>query len=394
MSANVDVIVLGAGAAGLMCAFLAGRRGFVCTLVEPNPVAGRKLRLAGGGRGNITNRDIHSRWYVSEQPSFAEKILRRCPPGFVLELLKGFGIGWEEREYGQIFCTVQAVRLVEALVRANLENGARLMLGCQPETISHDGGMFSVQVRGRSLQAPRLVIATGSPAWPAAGATDSGMRLARQWGHKIIPVRPVLVPFVLPASWSLHGLAGVSLPVRVSTGGRSFVLPLLFTHKGLSGPAMLQASCFWRQGTPLEIDFWPDHSLLELMHAPENGRHTVLGLLKTVLPSRLAERLVPPELAPCRVAQVDRAQRRQLATVVQAHTVFPLRNEGMRKAEAAAGGVDTAGVNSRTLESRNRAGLYFIGEVLDVTGLLGGYNLHWAWASAKAAAESFKEKVL
>lgn len=393
MSANSDVIVLGAGAAGLMCAFLAGRRGGVCTLLDANPVAGRKLRLAGGGWGNITNRDIHPRWYVSEQPSFAEKILRRCPPSFVLELLERFGIGWEEREYGQIFCTVQAVRLVEALVRANLENGARLMLGCQPRAISHDRDSFLVQINGQTLRAPRLVIATGSPAWPSAGATDSGMRLARQWGHKIVPVRPVLVPLILPASWSLHGLAGVSLPVRVTITERSFVLPLLFTHKGLSGPALLQASCFWRPGTALEIDFLPGRSLLELMHAPENGKQSVLGLLKNLLPSRLAERLVPSSLARCRVAQLNRLQRRQLEEAVQAHTVFPLRNEGMRKAEAAAGGVDTAGVNSRTLESRNRAGLYFIGEVLDVTGLLGGYNLHWAWASAKAAAESFKETV-
>lgn len=218
-----------------------------------------------------------------------------------------------------------------------------------------------------------------------------GMRLARQWGHKVVPVRPVLAPLLLPESWPLHGLAGVSLPAAVSVGGRTFRYPLLFTHKGLSGPAILQASCFWRQGEALHIDFLPDHPSLELMHQPEHGKSTVLGLFKKVLPTRLAERLIPGSLASRKIAQLAKKDREYLALAIHDHMVTPSRSEGMGHAEAAAGGVDTSDVNPRTLESRKQPGLYFAGEVLDVTGLLGGYNLHWAWASGKAVGESWKK---
>ena len=217
------------------------------------------------------------------------------------------------------------------------------------------------------------------------------MRLARQWGHKVVPVRPVLAPLLLPESWPLHGLAGVSLPAAVSVGGRAFRYPLLFTHKGLSGPATLQASCFWRQGEALHIDFLPGHPALELMHHPGHGKNMVWGLFKKVLPSRLAERLIPESLASKKVAQLAKKDREHLASAIHDHTVTPSRSEGMGHAEAAAGGVDTGDVNPRTLESRRQPGLYFAGEVLDVTGLLGGYNLHWAWASGKAVGEGWKK---
>ena len=243
-----DAIILGAGAAGLMCAMTAGRRGFSCAVIDHSPVAGRKVRLAGGGKGNVTNRYISPEWYVGTQKGFPDTLLKRCSTDFVLRMLASFGIEWEEREYGQIFCTVQAARLVESMAAACRNAGAELLFNRTFGEIRHEGGLFSVEMSGGTLQAPRLVIATGSPAWPACGATDGGMRLARQWGHKVVPVRPVLAPLLLPESWPLHGLAGVSLPAAVSVGGRTFRYPLLFTHKGLSGPAILQASCFWRQG--------------------------------------------------------------------------------------------------------------------------------------------------
>lgn len=386
-----DAIILGAGAAGLMCAMTAGRRGFSCAVIDHSPVAGRKVRLAGGGKGNVTNRYISPEWYVGTQKGFPDTLLKRCSTDFVLSMLASFGIEWEEREYGQIFCTVQAARLVESMAAACRNAGAELLFNRTFGEIRHEDGLFSVETSGGTLQAPRLVIATGSPAWPACGATDGGMRLARQWGHKVVPVRPVLAPLLLPESWPLHGLAGVSLPAAVSVGGGTFRYPLLFTHKGLSGPAILQASCFWRQGEALHIDFLPDHPALELMHQPEHGKSTVLGLFKKVLPTRLAERLIPGSLASRKVAQLAKKDREYLALAIHDHMVTPSRSEGMGHAEAAAGGVDTSDVNPRTLESRKQPGLYFAGEVLDVTGLLGGYNLHWAWASGKAVGESWKK---
>ncbi|WP_303238140.1 aminoacetone oxidase family FAD-binding enzyme [uncultured Bilophila sp.] len=386
-----DAVILGAGAAGLMCAMTAGRRGFSCAVIDHSPVAGRKVRLAGGGKGNVTNRFLSSDWYVCSQTGFPDALLRRCSTDFILDMLTGFGIGWEEREYGQIFCTEQAARLVEALTDACRETGNEILLRRTLGDIRYEDGLFTVETSDGSVRAPRLVIATGSPAWPDCGATDAGMRLARLWGHKVIPVRPALVPLLFPESWPLHGLAGVSVPANVSAGGRSFRYPLLFTHKGMSGPGILQASCFWKSGEPLHIDFLPEQPALELMHAPENGKSTVLGLFKKHLPTRLAERLVPETLATRKVAQLAKKDREALALALHDHVVVPTRSEGMGHAEAAAGGVDTRDVNPRTLESRKRPGLYFAGEVLDVTGLLGGYNLHWAWASGKAVGESWKK---
>ena len=240
-----DAVILGAGAAGLMCAMTAGRRGFSCAVIDHSPVAGRKVRLAGGGKGNVTNRFLSPDWYVCSQAGFPDILLRRCTTDFILDMLATFGIGWEEREYGQIFCTEQAARLVEALTEACRETGSDILLRRTLGDIRHEDGLFIVETSGGSVRAPRLVIATGSPAWPDCGATDAGMRLARQWGHKVIPVRPALVPLLFPESWPLHGLAGVSVPANVSAGGRSFRYPLLFTHKGMSGPGILQASCFW-----------------------------------------------------------------------------------------------------------------------------------------------------
>ncbi len=385
-----DAVILGAGAAGLMCAMIAGQRGFSCAVIDHGPVAGRKVRLAGGGKGNVTNKYLSTEWYVSAQPGFPETLLKRCPTDFILRMLADFGIEWEERDYGQIFCTVPAARLVEALSGACRDAGTTFLFSCPPKAVTYENGLFTVDTPKGEVQAPRLVIATGSPAWPACGATDAGMRLARQWGHKNLPVRPVLVPLLFPETWALRGLAGISLPAAVSTGGRTFRYPLLFTHKGLSGPAILQASCFWKPGEAIHIDFLPDHPALERMHQPEYGKNTVLGLFKRFLPSRLAERLIPEALASRKIAQLAKKDRESIALALHDHCVIPTRSEGMGHAEAAAGGVDTTDVNPRTLESRKQPGLYFAGEVLDVTGLLGGYNLHWAWASGKAVGESWK----
>ena len=387
---RTDAIILGAGAAGLMCAITAARRGFSCTLVDHAPVAGLKVRMAGGGKGNVTNYHMGQEWYVGQDTSFTRNALRHCTPDWVLHLLEDCSIPWEEREFGQIFCTVPAARLVENLVENIVQAGSALLLRRDIESVEHSNGSFRLQTSRECIEAPRLVIALGSPAWPSSGSSDLGMRLARNFGHKIVPVRPVLVPLVCPGSWPLQGLSGISLPVAVSVQNRTFEYPLLFTHKGLSGPAILQASCFWSHGEPIRINFLPKVSALELMHASENGKLTVLNLFRRVLPARLAEQLVPKELAPCKVAQLGKQARNSIAAVIHAHEVVPTRSEGMGRAEASSGGVETHDINPRTMESKKCPGLYFAGEVLDITGLLGGYNLHWAWASGKTAGEAFR----
>ena len=393
-----DLLVLGAGASGLMAALTAARRGFQCTVVDHAPVMGQKLRLAGGGKGNVTNLTMHTDWFTGEKVSFAATALRRCPPSLVLSWLKDFGIPWEEREASQIFCTVPAARLVEQLVSACRQHGVRFLMRQNileaGQSVSAAGSLFHVRTGEELLTVPRLLIATGSPAWPDAGATDLGMRLARQFGHRIVPVRPVLVPLVCPETWPLHGLAGLSVPAAISvptaSGKRLLKGSLLFTHKGLSGPAALHASCFWRPGQAISINVLPENPVMELMHQPENGKLSVLGLCRRMLPDRLAALLVPADLAPRKVAQLGKKDRERIAVALHEHTVTPTRTEGMRHAEAAAGGVDVEEVNPKTMESRCCPGLYFSGEVLDITGLLGGYNLHWAWSSAKAAGEAIR----
>lgn len=406
MSASVyDLLIVGAGAAGLMAARSAAARGLRVGVIESGPVAGRKVRIAGGGRGNFTNLHLSPEHYTGADPAFTRHILRAFPADAVLRLLDACGIPWEEREHGQIFGLVPAVRLVEALMREAKEHGADFFFRHEALSLHRDAHGFAVRCAAPgheiSLSGTNLLLASGSPAWADSGATDAGPRLLRTLSgseaHSAEPFRPVLAPLVMPPDWPFAGLQGLSVPVRVSAGSgkaaHAFTLPLLFTHKGISGPAGLQISCHWRSGMPLLMDFLPGQSLKDLMHAPENGAVPASTLLRKHLPQRLADTLFAHTLerlssaglhSPATergVAQWSRAQRDTLLAVVHAHVVTPTRTEGMLHAEAAAGGIRTAQVNPKTMESRLLPGLYFAGEVLDITGALGGYNLHWAFAS-------------
>lgn len=259
--------------------------------------------------------------------------------------------------------------------------------------LSAPAARFVVSTSEETIYAQTLLLALGSPAWPSCGASDQGLRLARSLGHRIEPPHPVLVPFILPPDWPLHGLAGLSLPACIRLGQRAFTRDLLFTHKGLSGPAALLASTFWRPGEALDIDFLPEQRLLDALDAAP-GKSTTRTFLRRLLPQRLADTLLdqaPPQngvrpLPDRHLAQLDRAARQHLAALVHKHRCFPARTAGMVRAEAAAGGVDVSAVNPASMESRLLPGLFFAGEILDVTGMLGGYNLHWAFASAQAAA--------
>jgi len=403
---DTDVLILGAGASGLFCAMTAAARGRRVTLVDHARATGRKVRIAGGGKCNFTNLEMHARHYVGGNPHFPKSALARLTPWDMISLVSENAIAWEEREHGQLFCLHSADDVADLLEARCRTSGCRFLLGQRVEGVEHDGEAFVVTIAPAQaaggeadvstqgdtgtttrLRAASLVVATGSAAWPQIGATDIGHRIARQFGHAVAPSRPVLVPLTMAPQWPLHGLAGIALPARVTTCGASFTLPLLFTHRGISGPASLQASCYWQPGQTVEIDFLPGESLDELLRAPEHGKLLVRTLLGRLFPDRLAERLVPPDLAGRKIAELSKAARVALHEAVHAHTAVPTGTEGMRKAEAAAGGVRVDHISSRSMESALRPRLFFTGEVLDVTGQLGGYNLHWAWASGKAAGE-------
>lgn len=391
---TTDVIILGAGASGLFCAMTAAARGRRVTLVDHARATGRKVRIAGGGKCNFTNLEMHAKHYVGGNPHFPKSALARLTPWDMVSLVSENAIAWEEREHGQLFCLHSADDVADLLERRCRAAGCRFLLGQRVEGVEHDGTAFVVTVAPAQdpgspvrLRAASLVVATGSPAWPQVGATDIGHHIARRFGHAVTPPRPVLVPLAMPPQWPLHGLAGIALPARVTTCGVSFTLPLLFTHRGISGPAALQASCHWQPGAPVEIDFLPGENLDEMLRAPEHGKLLARTLLGRLMPDRLAERLVPPGISGRRIAELSKTARAALHGAVHAHTAVPAGTEGMRKAEAAAGGVRVDQISSRSMESALRPGLFFTGEVLDVTGQLGGYNLHWAWASGKAAGE-------
>lgn len=401
---TADVLVLGAGASGLMAALTASAQGKKVILVEGGPVAGRKVRIAGGGRGNYTNRHMSPDHFSGVDAAFTRHVLRKFPPQAMLALLDECGIPWEEREYGQIFGLQPAVRLVDALVQRCREQGVEMLFrqqileAVQVQDVMQDQiQRFVVRVADTEFSAKALILALGSPAWPDSGATDGGLRLAKGFGHSCEPFRPALTPLLLESGWLLAGLQGISADVALHCGGRIFRQPLLITHRGLSGPAALQASGHWRAGSEILLDFWPDGAIKDLLHAPENGSHPALTLLRKHLPVRLAETLLAEAERRCLaatlpvpsrergVAQWSRKQREMLANVVHRLGITPVRSEGMTKAEAAGGGVRTVDFDPRTLESRKVSGLYVVGELLDITGDLGGYNLHWAFASGYTA---------
>jgi predicted Rossmann fold flavoprotein len=388
-----DAIILGAGAAGLMCARVAAARGLAIALVDHAPQAGGKIPISGGGKANFTNKIMGKEYFYGADPSFCTYALERFSPSDMLHLLKGWGIAWEERTHGQLFCKESASQLTNHLVDDVRRNNAafffkRSILSCRPTPQA-----FVLETDHEILHARQVVLALGSPAWPQMGASDLGARLARSLGQKLSPFRPVLSPLLMPQGWSLQGLAGISLPVHICTGAQRFEDDLLITHQGISGPAALKASIAWQAGQPVFIDFMPQTSFSHLLDTPECGKLLARNLLCRYMPQRLAEALLPSELAQRKVAELSRVQRNVLHACVHAHSLSPCGSAGMKKAEACLGGVRTEGIDQYTMESLQREGLFIVGELLDITGLLGGYNLHWAWASGFVAGQSLRPSV-
>ena len=404
-----DVIILGAGASGLSCSIAAAARGKSVLLIDHAAKPGRKMLIAGGGKCNLTNKNVSTEDYAGENPLFCRSALSRFTPETFLVELEQARVALEEREEGQIFCARSAKDLVNYFVRQSNELGCRFAMeekirsvaplpfilehGSEKANAASSTGFGVTTDKGRYC-APSLVIATGGPAYSSVGATGIGYTLARQFGHEVARIRPALTGLILPAGSALTKLSGLSLRVNLSLYGNaspirqvSRNLPLLFTHKGLSGPTALQASLFWQTGMRLQINFMPEQSLEELLQSPGAGKSLVLNLLKKRLPDRLAEVIVPKGLAQKKSAELSREQRKELHATLHEHHLAPVGVEGFARAEVTAGGVSTAQVSSRTMESALQEGLFFCGEVLDVTGRLGGYNLHWAFASGKAAGE-------
>ncbi len=385
-----DAIVLGAGAAGLMCAAVAGQRGRRVLLVDHVGEPGRKILISGGGRCNFTNLHAGPENFLSANPHFATSALRRYRPADFIALVDRYRIAWHEKTLGQLFCDGSARAIVAMLLEECRLGRVELSLGEAAVDVEHGQQGFRLRVGARRLSSPALVIATGGPAIPRLGATGYAYELARRFGLKVVEPRPALVPLRLDADETIFtGLSGVSTEVVASAGGASFREAALFTHRGLSGPAILQASSYWRHREPLLVDFLPGRPPTWLRQAKrERPRSRLAAVLSACLPARLAEALAERIGMAGELANIADRQLDEVAARLVAWCFMPAGTAGFAKAEVAAGGIDTAGLSSRTMAARRLPGLYAIGEAVDVTGWLGGYNFQWAWASAQAAGTS------
>ncbi len=401
-----DAVIVGAGAAGLFCAGQAARRGVKVLLIDHSPKVAEKIRISGGGRCNFTNTDTGPQHFLSDNPHFCRSALARFTPQDFIALVRQHGIAFHEKHKGQLFCDRSAQDIIDLLLANCQAGGVERWQPCEVGSVVGTDGQYRIDTNKGQVQTRQLVIATGGLSIPQIGASDWGYRIARQFDLRVVPTRPALVPLTFdPALWTRYrDLAGVSLPVRMSVkapgSGRkgqqtSFDEDLLFTHRGLSGPAALQISSFWREGQPVQIDLLPTPSHASSLQAhliglKAHSRKQVSTELGSLLPTRLAEVWTQAEPGLQRsICDVADKSLCDLAQRLRHWELRPEGTEGYRKAEVTAGGVDTRDLSSQTMESK-QAGLYFIGEVVDVTGWLGGYNFQWAWASAQACAQALK----
>ena len=386
---DCDVLVIGGGAAGLMCALTAGQRGRRVVVVEHAERCGKKILMSGGGRCNFTNTGVTPAQYLSANPHFCKSALARYTPADFIEMVERHGIAYHEKELGQLFCDESSKQIVRMLLDECEWAGVRIETGCSVESVDHGNDGFNVRTSRGGFTTSSLVVASGGLSIPRMGATGLGYQLARQFGHEVLPTRAGLVPLTLSGTHleRLADLSGLSLPVTASCGRQAFTNAMLLTHRGLSGPAILQISSYWREGDALGIDLLPGHDIPALLAAWQAGRRDaqLQTLLAEVLPKRFAQRLVEHWLPNRPMRQFNAPELEDIARTLSAWPVIPSGTEGYRTAEVTLGGVDTDGVSSTTMMSRHVPGLYFIGEVVDVTGWLGGYNFQWAWASGRAA---------
>jgi predicted Rossmann fold flavoprotein len=387
-----DVVVAGAGAAGLMCAIEAGKRGRRVLVVDHAAAPGEKIRISGGGRCNFTNLGAAPANFLSQNPRFCISALRRYTPRDFIALIERHGVAYHEKTLGQLFCDGSARQVVEMLVGELKRAGGTLRLGAAVQSVERIGEDFALKVAGAPVRCRSLVVATGGKSIPKMGATGWGYELAARFGVPVTPTRPALVPLTLEAGMlaRLAPLAGVSLEAAISSGKTRFSEAMLFTHRGLSGPAVLQISSYWREGGEIVIDLLPGEDVYEWLRAaraahPRSALQTVLGWK---LPKRLAQLIAEDEPGGGGVAGLSDKALRRLQAAIGAWRIKPVGSEGYRTAEVTLGGVDTRALDSRTMQAMTVPGLYFIGEVVDVTGWLGGYNFQWAWSSGWSAGQA------
>ena len=411
-----DVVVIGAGAAGLFCAGVAGQLGLRVLVLDHSERVAEKIRISGGGRCNFTNRDVDpaapQKHFLGDNPHFCRSALSRYTPQDFIALVQRHSIAFHEKHKGQLFCDRSADDLIQMLLA---ECGAGALGGqvdrwqpCSVKNIGYSAtsqretvtSSYQIESDRGTVECAAVVVATGGLSIPKIGATDFGYRVARQFGLRLVETRPGLVPLTFDEqTWAPYAqLSGLSLPVRIETGTKKargeFLEDLLFTHRGLSGPAVLQISSYWREGTPIRLNLAPDTDLpAALARAKASSRKRIANKLATLVPSRLADTWVQQESAWQRpIAEASDKALSQLAERLARWELTPTGTEGYRKAEVTLGGVDTRDLSSQTMESK-QPGLYFIGEVVDVTGWLGGYNFQWAWASGHACAQALAARL-
>ena len=393
---QADVIVIGAGAAGLLCAGIAGQRGRRVVVLDHAETIGEKIRISGGGRCNFTNRDSRAENFLSLNPAFVKSALARYTPQDFIALVRAYRIGFHEKHHGQLFCDDRATQIVAMLQSECAKGDVELRHPVSVESIGREGAQWTVNTLAGVMRAQHLVIATGGLPVPAIGATAFALDVARQFGLRVTDVRPGLVPLAFTDNVfaQLGGLSGVSLSARICAGAAGhrygqacFDDDLLITHKGLSGPAVLQASSYWYEGEEVSVQWASPEVLAQVFADTRLGAKTTEGVLMAVLPERLARSFADQmELLGRRWAEVGRRDREQLAECLTNWRVKPAGTLGWKKAEVMVGGVDTRDLNSKTMAANGQLGLFFIGECVDVTGHLGGHNFQWAWASAHACA--------
>lgn len=391
---NPDVLIIGAGAAGLMCAMEAGKRGRQVLVVDHASKPAEKIRISGGGRCNFTNRYTSPDHYLSENSKFCISALARYPAQAFIDLVEKHSITYHEKTLGQLFCDRSSQQIINMLLNECRQAGVTIRLQTQIEQIRISNGRFQVRTAGDELTCESLVIACGGLSIPKLKASGFGYQIARQFGLRVIPTKPALVPFTLAdielERWK--GLAGVAVQAEVKCGKHRFREGMLFTHRGLSGPAMLQISSFWEEKQALTVNLAPDADAAQILREAkaQGAGGEIVSILTKILPRRLAQRMAENnlgEIGSTRMAELPDRQLDRLGRTVNDWQIVPSGTEGYRIAEVTLGGVDTEELSSQTMESRKVKKLYFIGEVVDVTGQLGGFNFQWAWASGYVSGQ-------
>ena len=392
MMQQVDVLIIGAGAAGMMCAIEAGKRGRSVIIVDHAAAPGEKIRISGGGRCNFTNLNAAPQNYISRNPHFCISALRRYTQRDFIGLVDRYSIAWHEKTLGQLFCDGSAKQIIDMLVTEMNRAGVELRLRTSADTIEKSGDGYVVDLSGERVRCASLVIACGGKSIPKMGATGFGYDVARQFGLALTETRPALVPLTFDDNTlaPLKPLSGISVDAVVSHGKTRFAEAMLFTHRGLSGPSILQISSYWREGDTISVAMLPGTRVFDALRAARsrNGRQALQTALGELLPKRLAQLIAESSKIEGHLADLSDKQLLAVEKAVNEWQVKPAGSEGYRTAEVTLGGVDTDVLDQKTMETKSEKGLYFIGEVVDVTGWLGGYNFQWAWSSGWVAGQA------